>query len=88
MLHLRFMEIAYTATALKQLKKMAPKASETIRAKIRQYAADPSSLANQVKKLRGQPYLRLRVGDYRIVFSEDGIVMTILRVGHRREVYH
>jgi mRNA interferase RelE/StbE len=40
-------------------------------------------------KLEGQQSYRVRVGDYRIVYMvEDEIVtVTIIRVGHRREVY-
>ena len=49
--------------------------------------ANPATLGNQVKKLKGSRYLRLRVGDYRVVFTEDGIVMEIIHIGHRREVY-
>lgn len=56
-------------------------------AKIEQYAADPASLANQVKALKGVVAYRLRVGDYRVIFSEDAIVLLVLKVGHRREIY-
>ena len=40
-------------------------------------------------KLTGRDAYRVRVGDYRIIYSADGTVMTILviRVGHRRDVY-
>jgi mRNA interferase RelE/StbE len=40
-------------------------------------------------KLEGQQSYRVRVGDYRIVYMvEDEIVtVTIIRVGHRRDVY-
>jgi len=31
--------------------------------------------------------LRLRVGDWRIVFDLEGKDVVILRVGHRREIY-
>jgi mRNA interferase RelE/StbE len=32
---------------------------------------------------------RLRVGDWRVVFAlrDDALVVLVLRVGHRREVY-
>lgn len=46
-----------------------------------------TALANQVKRLKGDPFLRLRVGDYRVIFTEEGIVLTVLRVGHRRKIY-
>ena len=43
-----------------------------IRAKIAQYAADPASLANNVRKLQGREGCRLRVGDWRVIFDETG----------------
>jgi mRNA-degrading endonuclease RelE of RelBE toxin-antitoxin system len=29
----------------------------------------------------------VRVGDYRVVFDENGNTITVVAVGHRREVY-
>jgi mRNA interferase RelE/StbE len=42
-----------------------------------------------VKALQGQWYgrYRLRVGDYRLIFSFDQDEITILRVRHRSDVY-
>jgi mRNA interferase RelE/StbE len=57
-------------------------------AKIEQYAADPRSLANNVKSLKGNPgYLRLRVGDWRVIFREDGSVVAVVRIASRGSVY-
>lgn len=41
------------------------------------------------EKLSGQERYRIRQGDYRIVYSvDDGrVVVEIVKVGHRREVY-
>lgn len=80
-------QIVYAKAAAKALRMMDARASQLIRSKIRQYAADPASLANNVKSLKGVDALRLRVGDYRVIFTEDLVVLTILRVGHRRDVY-
>ena len=79
--------IAWTEAALKTLRRAGPVAARKIVAKVELYAENPLSLGNQVKALKGSPYLRLRVGDYRVVFSEDGIVVTIVKVGHRKEIY-
>ncbi len=40
-------------------------------------------------KLRGEDLWRIRVGDYRVVYAveDQRLVVTIVRVGHRREVY-
>lgn len=40
-----------------------------------------------VKRLSGSGRLRLRDGDYRVVFDETGTTLTILTVAHRRDVY-
>ena len=41
------------------------------------------------RKLAGSQYWRIRVGDYRVVYSIEGTKLTVLvvRIGHRREVY-
>jgi mRNA interferase RelE/StbE len=43
----------------------------------------------QAKKLRGEDKYRLRVGDYRVVYSvdEDQKSIIIYRVRHRKDVY-
>ena len=45
------------------------------------------------KKLSGhndQPLYRIRVGDYRIVYTveEDCLIILIVEVGHRKDIYH
>jgi mRNA interferase RelE/StbE len=34
-------------------------------------------------------YYRLRVGDYRVVYAveDDVLIVLVVRIGHRREVY-
>lgn len=43
-----------------------------------------------VKKLQGpQGLYRIRVGDYRVIYeiADRVLIVTVVRVGHRREVY-
>lgn len=42
------------------------------------------------KKLSGREEYRLRVGDYRLLYTVDdkACVVTIFAAGHRRDVYH
>jgi mRNA interferase RelE/StbE len=80
-------QVAYTATAVRQLAKMDRQDARRIRDKIEQYATSPDRLANQIKRLQGSPFYRLRVGDYRVIFDEDGKVLTIIAVGQRREIF-
>lgn len=43
----------------------------------------------QSRRLKGSPNFRLRVGDYRVIYSVDEAEEEVLvvAVGHRREVY-
>ncbi len=58
--------------------------------RIKQEAERLAETGNgNVKKLQGidPPEFRLRVGDYRVRFHNDGVTVTVLRVLHRREAY-
>ena len=47
----------------------------------------PARFRNNVRKLQGRNGYRLRVGDYRVIFDEDHVVVTILDIGPRGSVY-
>jgi len=84
------MEVEYETKAIKDLKALDGKTRSHILAKVDQYAAQPESLTNNVTRLVGSPFHRLRVGDYRVIFALNGevaTIMTVLRVRHRREAY-
>jgi mRNA interferase RelE/StbE len=57
------------------------------RARSQAIALDPLALRNQIKRLKGDPALRLRVGDWRIIFDASPSEIVVLAVGHRRDVY-
>lgn len=40
-----------------------------------------------IKRLQGLSDFRLRVGDYRVIFSINDSTITILKVGHRKNIY-
>ncbi len=84
------MRIEYTKTARKALKTLPKSAANRILARIEAYAAEPGAQANNVRALKGKPGYRLRVGDYRVLFTVEGDaveVMLVYRVGHRKDVY-
>lgn len=81
-------QVTYSRDALKTLLGLPAKTATRIRAKIAQYAADPSAQANNVKALQGSKgYFRLLIGDWRVVFREDGTVILIVRVAARGSAY-
>jgi mRNA interferase RelE/StbE len=81
--------VTYTADAIKALSGMDPAIAKRIRAKILALAQNPVAPNNNVKKLTGVEGYRLRVGDWRVVYSLKRQILTIIviRVGHRSEVY-
>ncbi len=84
------LEIEWSIKAIRDVRRIAHRDVERIIAKIEQYAADPASLGNQVVMLAGSRYMRLRVGDHRVIFAVergDAASMVVLRVRHRREAY-
>ncbi len=79
--------VVYTHTANKALSRMPTNTGRLIRSKIEQYAKDPSSLARNVVKLQGREGYRLRIGDWRVIFDDEGAVLRILQIGPRGGIY-
>lgn len=79
--------IIYSKQASKTLARIPANEAQRIRAKIAQYAEEPAAFANNVKRLRESAYLRLRIGDWRVIFSEDGVVVDVVRIAARGEAY-
>jgi mRNA interferase RelE/StbE len=79
-------QVVFTRAAATALRKHANRAKQ-IRAKIDQYAADPASLANNVTDLVGIDGKRLRIGDFRVLFSETEDTILVEDIGPRGEIY-
>lgn len=43
--------------------------------------------SSDIKRLKGSDKFRLRVGDYRVIFSIEDDLIIIWKVGHRKNVY-
>ena len=74
--------------ALKALQKISEPDQGRIRRRIDALADDPR--APGTKKLQGADDLyRLRVGDYRVIYQiqDDVLLVLVVRVGHRKDVY-
>ena len=80
--------VTYSREAMKTLQRIPVNVRRTIVGKIEQLAAEPGSLANNVKSLKGNAgYYRLRVGDWRVIFREDGAVIAVIKVAPRGGAY-
>lgn len=73
--------------AARQLRKIDPTQRDRIRGAITLLSEDPRPPA--AKPLRGRPAWRVRVGDYRIIYTihDDVLLIVVVTLGHRREVY-
>jgi mRNA interferase RelE/StbE len=76
--------ISYTSAAASQWLKLTPEIRQRIDNRLIQYATTGHG---DVKKLKGRSGTRLRVGDWRVIFYEEGGTIIIAAVGHRREIY-
>lgn len=77
-------DIVFTAPATRQWLKLTAAVRRQIDAKLTRYATDG---VGDVKRLKGRDGARLRSGDWRVVFIEDAATITVVAVGHRREIY-
>lgn len=81
-------EIEISRTSEKQLRRLPPDDRQRILAAILPLSGDP--YPRGCRKLSGyHDVLRIRVGPYRILYSVSGrtLIIIILKIGHRKNVY-
>ena len=80
--------IKYSKQAIKVLRKLPKNVSTKICNKIGELATSPYS-HSQVKNLKGVNAYRLRVGDWRIIYTveDQALEVWIVKVASRGEVY-
>jgi mRNA interferase RelE/StbE len=83
--------LKFLGRALQDLKKIDLPFQKIIKEKLLILAENPAILKNNIKKLTGtkEDYYRLRVGSYRIIYEKGDkeLIILIIRIGHRREIY-
>ena len=82
-------KIIISDSALKQLHRFPKPIVKKIQISVDTLAENPRP--SGVKKLKGkeEDFYRIRVGDYRVVYSiDDGIkIIDIREIGHRKDIY-
>ena len=80
--------VTLTPTAARQLRKFDPQVRRRLQAAIELLATDPCPPA-ATQLVGGAGEWRVRTGDYRIIYEihEARLVVLVLRLGHRRDVY-
>lgn len=78
-------EIKWDERALNELYKLENQISSRIYKKVEELKNGFQS--KDIKRLKGKDEFRLRVGDYRVIFSLEKNLITIWKVGHRKNIY-
>ena len=80
-------KITIKKSAAKELEDIPKRDLRKIVKRIQSLAQNPRPQGSQ--KLSGQNRLRIRQGDYRVVYSVDDkdCIVDIVKIGHRREIY-
>ena len=78
--------ILFSATAKNQFEKLDKQLQKRIISALERIRIRPEAY---LKKLVGDPAYSLRVGDYRIIIDliKDKLVILVLKVGHRKNIY-
>lgn len=83
--------LKFLKEAVTELEHIDPIWQKRIINKIKILAKEPKALANNIKKPKGKyhDYYRLRIGEYRVIFSmeKNELIILIIRIGHRRKIY-
>jgi len=79
--------LEFRPAALRALRKLAPGAAERVRGALALLAREPRPPSS--RKLSGRDAYRVRVGDYRIIYTIDDsrLIVVVVLVGHRSSVY-
>ncbi len=89
-LPLNMYNIQLSKIARKTYLKLPVNVRANIYEKLLILAESPLALNNNVKKLQGvDNAYRLRVGDWRVIYSlyHDQLIIEVIKIGHRKEVY-
>ena len=79
-------QVIFSDLALKQLRKLDREIGQRIISALERIRIRPDAY---VKKLVGDEGYRIRVGNYRVILDLDKekLIILVLRIGHRRNVY-
>ena len=85
--------VSYTLLIKKQAKKALQRVPQPDRTRITEkivlLGENPDNASLDIKKLQGEPYFRLRVGQWRIIFDKDNEVkiISIEKIKPRGDAY-
>lgn len=80
--------IQFTPRAQRDFAALERGVQQRLRRRIDRLAEDPFPAG--ARKLHAEePFYRMRVGDYRVIYqvSTDQLVVIVVKIGHRREIH-
>lgn len=81
--------INITKSAMRQLNRIPSNTKQTVIRKIRHVAVDPHAPNNNIKALRRNGILRLRIGNWRVLYAIDSEseTLTVINILPRGRAY-
>ncbi len=84
-------KLIFLTSAKREFGKLGSVVQKSIKEKLTLLAENPEVLKNNIKALKGEHKgkFRLRVRQYRVIFQikDEELIITIIRIGHRKEIY-
>jgi mRNA interferase RelE/StbE len=84
-------KLVFLDRAMDEVKKLDRARQKIIKAKLLILAKNPAALKNNIRRLSGrkEALYRLRLGAYRVIFKKDEarLIILVVRIGHRKEIY-
>lgn len=80
------MEIEWTEAALEDMAALDKGIARRVKQSVERFAETGTGNVKRLQDIH-PPEFRLRIGDYRVRFHQDGETLRVLRVRNRREAY-
>jgi mRNA interferase RelE/StbE len=83
----RYYTLSFRPSAARELAKLPVDVQRRIRTATEALRDNPRP--HGAIKLSGSEAWRIRIGDYRVIYTiaDDVLIVTVVEIGHRREVY-
>lgn len=79
--------IIWQKNARNKLTAIPKNEAKRITVAVEKMANSPKQMAHHVKKLKGSDFSRLRVGKWRVVFGDNGMIIDIYDINSRGSIY-
>lgn len=83
-------KVVFLKSAFKEYSKLPKKVKAKVDESLEILSIAPYSEVLNFKKIRGKEnHFRIRIGDYRVVYTPENqkLIIRVIRVGHRKDIY-